>query len=432
MNFPYFLAKKVAFASRRSFSAVIIRLAIIAVALSVCVMIVTTGLVTGFKNTITEKIFGFWGHIHIEHFDSNRSFESIPLDINQPFYPHLDTIKSVSYLGPYSLFGVDVPYTKVERQTLGGIRHIQAYASKAGIIKTKNQLEGIILKGIGNDFDWTFLKDFIVKGDLLSFEDSTMSKSILISEQTAKRLQLDIGDKFTVHFVERVQIIKQFIVKGFYRTGLEEYDRKFALVDIRQIQDLNNWQPNEVSGFEVFLDNIRDLDALWGHIYYRQLPTTVFATTLREVYPTIFGWLELQDTNEIVIIALMVIICFINMTTVLLILILERTNMIGVLKALGSTNWNIQKLFLYYAGYILTSGLFWGNLVGISLCLLQQYFGFVTLPEESYYVKVAPVELNIGSLLLLNIGTLLLNLLVLIIPSYLVTRITPVKAIRFK
>lgn len=438
MNFPFYIAKKVVFGGQKTFSTNIIRIAIAAVALSIAVMIVTTGLVSGFKQVISEKVFGFWGHIHIEHIASNNSFEALPLETEQPFYPSLDTISKVKYYENRQIFGYSYPdgllglKAEVERSSIGGIRHIQMYANKAGVIKTRDQLEGIVLKGIGKDYDWNFLKKYLIEGDTLSWNDSIMSRAVLISEQTAQRLKLNIGDKLQVNFVEKIQIIRQFDVIGIYRTGLEEYDRKFAIVDIRQIQKLNNWSDDKVSGFEVFLDDIRDLDPIWSEVYYNKLPTSVSASTIKEVYPTIFGWLDLQDTNEVVIIALMIIVCFINMTTVLLIIILERTNMIGILKALGSNDWNVQQMFLYYAAYILAKGLFWGNFIGIGLSLIQQHFGIITLSEEAYYVKVAPVNLDFWTIFLLNIGTLIINIIVLVIPSYLVTRISPVKAIRFK
>ncbi len=431
MNFPFYIAKKVAFSGRKTFSTNIIRIAIAAVALSVAVMVITTAMVSGFKKSISEKIFGFWGHIHIEHLSSNNSFEAQPLEIEQTFYPSLDTIRNVAYYEEQTILGFSTG-KKVQKFSNGGVRHIQVYANKAGVIKTRDQLEGVVLKGIGKDYDWQFLNKYLIEGDTLTWNDTTMSKEVLISIQTAQRLKLKVGGVLQVNFVERVQIIRQFTVVGLYRTGMEEYDRKFAIVDIRQIQKLNNWSESEVSGFEVFLDDINDLDPIWSDVYYTKLPTSVYASTIKEVYPTIFGWLDLQDTNEAVIIALMIIVCFINMTTVLMILILERTNMIGILKALGSNNWNVQQLFLYYAAYILAKGLFWGNLIGIGLCLIQREFGVITLDEEAYYVKTAPIFLDFGTILMLNLGTLVINFLILIIPSYLVTRISPVKAIRFK
>ena len=221
-------------------------------------------------------------------------------------------------------------------------------------------------------------------------------------------------------------------VSGIYKTGLEEYDQKFALVDIRKIQQLLDWEEDQVSGFEVFIDNIDDLDPLADYIYFEQLPNNLYAETIRAKLPEIFEWLDLQDINETVILALMIIVAIINMVTALMILILERTNMIGTLKAIGSTNWSIRKIFLYYAAYIIIIGLFWGNLLGIGLCIMQEKFELIRLSEANYYLSVAPVDLQLWPILMLNLGTLLVTLIFLILPSYLVTSISPVKAIRFK
>lgn len=430
MNFEYFFARKVAASGQRSFSRLIIRIAIVAVALSVSVMILTNGLIAGFKKEISTKIFGFWGHIHITDSDFSRSLlEAYPIDRNQAFYPSLDTVEEVSYLKRGELFG-----HKWERMagSNGGIRHIQVTALKPGIIKSKDEMEGIVLKGVGQDFDWTFMRRYLQEGDVLSLPDSALSRDILISRQTADRLKVNVGDRFEVHFVEkREQLTRRFTVKGIYKTGLEEYDRLFALADIRQVQRLLGWSEDEVGGFEVFIDDIDDLPAITDYIYFQVLPNNLYAETIREKFSEIFDWLDLQDINEVVILSLMVLVAIINMITALLILILERTNMIGTLKALGAGNWSIRKMFLYYAAYIIVMGLFWGNLIGISLGLLQDRFGFIRLSEENYYLSVAPVELNLWSILAVNVGTLLVILTFLVIPSYLVTRISPVKAIRF-
>jgi lipoprotein-releasing system permease protein len=434
MNLEYFIAQKVASSGRKSFSRLIIRIAIAAVAISIAVMIVATSLIAGFKNQISEKIFGFWGHIHITKSDVNRSLlESYPMDRDQTFYPTLDTVQQVRYLQPNSFLGWELPHGVKENRTEGGISHIQVFALQPGIIETKKEIEGIILKGIGQDFNWEFLNDYLVEGEPLSLPDTAISNEILISRQTADRLELKIGDRFIVYFVEKdEQLRRAFRIKGIYKTGLEEYDRKFALVDIRKIQQLLDWNENEVAGFEVFIDDIDDLEILTEYIYVEHLPNDLYAENIREKFPNIFEWLELQDINEIVILGLMLIVSIINMITALMILILERTSMIGVLKALGHTNWGIRKIFLYYAGYILLIGLFWGNLLGIGLCLLQEYFEIVKLSEADYYLSVAPVEINIWSILGINIMTMVVTLLFLIIPSYLVSRISPVRAIRFK
>ena len=434
MKVEYFIARKVARAGRHSFSNLIIRIAIAAIALSVTVMIVATALITGFKNEISSKIFGFWGHIHIVSSQINRSFEVIPVSVDQDFYPSLDTIRQLDYLGENRVLGIKVGKEMIFHQTKGGIRHIQKFAHMPGIIKTKKELEGIILKGIGEDFDWDNMANYLIEGGPIEMkEGEKASQGIIISEQTSKRLNISVGSQFIVHFVvDGDQLKRRFKVKGLYKTGLEEYDKKFALVDIRHIQQLLGWDASGVGGFEVFIENIDDLDPINEHIYIEEIPNDLYSQTIRDKFPSIFEWLELQDINEVVIIGLMIIVSIINMVTALMILILERTNMIGILKALGQGDWSIRKIFLYYAAYIICVGLFFGNLFGIGLCWLQKKFELIRLSEADYYLSVAPIEINFWTILMLNLGTLLVTIVFLIIPSYLVTRITPVKAIRFK
>jgi len=430
MNFEFFVSRRVAANGQQSFSRIIIRIAAGAVALSIAVMITATSLISGFKQEISSKIFGFWGHIHITDLDVGQSLlDAYPIHIKQSFYPALDTVKSVTYTEDVERFGKVI---KKERRTKGGIRHLQTFALKPGIIKSKSEIEGIILKGVGEDFDWSFMAQYIKKGQAISSPDSSMSSDILISQQTADRLRVDVGDKFIVHFVEKgEQLKRRFNICGIYRTGLEEYDRKFALVDIRQIQRLLGWSENEVGGFEVFIEDIDDLLPIEDHVY-SELPNDLNSETIRSKFPEIFEWLELQNINETVIMALMLSVAIINMMTALLILILERASMIGILKALGTSNWSIRRIFLYYAAYIMLVGLFWGNLIGIGLCWLQDRFGFIQLDEANYYLSVAPVDINGWTILALNVGTLIITLIFLVIPSYLVSTISPVKAIRFK
>lgn len=431
MGYEFFIAKKVVAEGERSFARLIIRIAVVAVALSTAVMICSMALIAGFKKEISTKIFGFWGHIHITDTELNQTLLEIsPVSIHQPFYPSLDTVRKVSYPVTENWFGREVERW---RETSGGIRHIQVFALKPGIIKANREIEGIILKGMGRDFEWSFMQQYIVAGRPIRMEDSTASDEILLSRQTADRLKVKVGDSFRVHFVEKgSQLQRNFKVCGIFKTGLEEYDRQFALVDIRKIQQLLGWDQDMVGGFEVFVDNIRDLDPLVDYIYYEQLPSNLYAETIRQKLPQIFEWLALQDINEVVILALMLIVAIINMITALLILILERTYMIGTLKSLGSSNWSIRKIFLLYAAYIVGLGLFWGNVIGLGLCLIQKYGKFIRLSEENYYLSVAPIHLNAGHILLLNLGILSIILLFLILPSYLVTRISPIKAIRFK
>jgi lipoprotein-releasing system permease protein len=434
MNLPYFIARRVALSGSRSLSRLIIRIAVVAVALSLTVMIIASAVITGFKHQIGEKIFGFWGHIHITSAQVNRTTgEASPIELNQPFYPGLEALEPIAYLETNELAGFELPFER-KVETHGAIRHIQAFALKPGIIKTKSEIEGIILKGVGEDFDWSFFNQYLEEGAQLDLSgDSLATDGVIISRQTANRLQLGIGDRLIFSFVQDGDLYpRRFTVRGIYKTGLEEYDRKFALVDIRKARELLGWEDWQIGGFEVFIDDLRDLDILTEYIYQEELPASLYCESIREKFPAIFEWLALQDVNEIVILVLMVVVALINMVTALMILILERTNMIGTLKALGMTNWGIRSIFLYHAAYITLTGLFWGNLIGISFCLLQQHFGLIRLSEENYYLSVAPVELSAWTLMLLNLGALLVIMLFLTIPSWLVSRISPVKAIRFK
>ena len=433
VNVAYYIAKRVSGSGRGSFSRLILRIAVAAVALSVCVMIVAAALITGFKQEISEKIFGFWGHIHITDTNALRSFlEPAPVDKQQEFYPYLDTVDRVPYLDPTNIFGQESD-TFRERITRGGVRHVQVFALKPGIIKSKEQIEGIILKGIGDDFDWTFFNDYLVTGEPLVLNEDRPSNGILISKYTADRLSVAVGDKFIVHFVQNNdQLRRAFQVKGIYSTGLQDYDSKTALVDIRKIQQLLGWTEDQVGGFEVFIDDLADLDALTDYIYYERIAGDLYATSIRNKFPTIFEWLELQNINEVVILSLMVVVSIINMITALMILILERTKMIGTLKALGGTDWTIRQIFLYYSAYILLLGLLWGNLIGLGLCFAQETFGFIQLSEEDYYLSTAPIAFDWGMFLLINAGTVIITLLFLLLPTYLVTHIDPVKALRFQ
>lgn len=431
MKFEFFLAKRIALGGQHSFSRIIIRIAAVAVAISVAVMIISTALITGFKKEISSKIFGFWGHIHITQTGfGNSLLDTPPLEFSEALFNSIDTIKRIRYLE-------DIPakngYSQREGITRGGVNHLQTYALKAGIIQAKEDIEGIILKGIGTDFNWDFFDTYLREGAPIEFPDTAASNDILVSQQTANRLKLELGQSFIVHFIQQgEQLRRRFTVKGIYKTGLEEYDRQFAMVDIRQIQQLLGWRPSQVSGIEVFIDDIDDARPLADYVYFNILPSDLYAEPIRQKLPEIFEWLDLQDINEVVILVLMVIVAVINMITALMILILERTNMIGTLKALGATNWHIQKMFLYHAAYIIVLGLVLGNLLGLGICWLQDTFEFIRLSEENYYLATAPIAFNVWGFFLINLGTLLVTLVFLLIPTFLVLSISPVKAIRFK
>lgn len=427
------MARRIAFASGRNFSRLIIRIAIVAVALSVAVMIVATALIAGFKHEISRKIFEFWGHIHISDTGYSLSFEPRAISKNQDFYPALDTIDGIPSELLRTLKADEVCPDLRRTKTYGGVRHIQVFAHKPGIIRTKTDMEGILLKGVGADFDWENLRPYLLEGQPIAWNDSTPSRDILISRQTADRLQVGVGDKFIVYFVKEGEQLKRlFQVCGIYKTGLEEYDRKFALCDLRHVQNLLGWKDDEVAGFEVWLDDIRDIDAYNCYIYSEVLPDDLLSVSIRDKFPAIFEWLQLQDYNEVVILTLMLAVAIINMITALLVLVLERTTMIGILKALGETNGRIRQIFLYHAAVITLTGMFWGNLIGLGFCFLQDHFHLIRLNEADYYLSYAPVEVQWWSVIGVNAGTLLITLVFLLIPSLVVSRIAPVRAIQFK
>jgi lipoprotein-releasing system permease protein len=355
-------------------------------------------------------MFGFWGHIHINSVQQTTSFEPAPISAHPPFLDSLKKLKNAFYTEG-----------GVTKQIYSGVRHVQAYANKAGIIKTKDNFEGIVLKGVGAEYDWRFIKENLVDGRIISSCDTC--KDIMISNSTANRLKMKVGNKFIVHFVQnKEQQQRLFQICGIYKTGIDEYDKRFALADLKTVQSLLGWNENQVAGFEVFIDDLKDLKPLNEYIYSDLITNDLSAQTIKEEQPAIFDWLDLQDVNEQVILVLMLIVSIINMVTALLILILERTNMIGTLKALGTSGGRIQMIFLYYGAIIACVGLLIGNILGIGLSLLEQKFHFIHLSESNYYLSYAPIKFDFLTIVGLNIGTLLITTL----------SITPMKAIRFK
>lgn len=430
-----FIVRKIAFSSRKTFSAFIIRIAVAAVGLSLCTMIVATAMITGFQKEIRNKVLGFWSHLQIVPFSLSSSLEAKGVYAYQDFYK--------------------------DKAIFPEMKHIQVTALKGGLLKTNDDFEGVVLKGAGRDFDWTNFTPYLKTGRIIAYDTSSVRRDILISKATAQRLQIDTGDKLIVTFMGNSIRNRPFKVCGVYETGLEEFDRRYALVDISVIQELNGWGTDTVGGFEVFLKEANlfksrwnayllamfggmlseelqlelaadPLDKIGGEIYARMGNPELDVQSIKSLNPGIFDWLELQTMNELIILTLMLVVAAINMITTLLILILERTNMIGILKALGAGNFSIRKIFLYYSAVIIGVGLFLGNVAGIGICLLQQHFHFIKLPQESYYLSYAPVELSLSWVLLLNAGTITTTLLLLILPTMLVARIAPVRAIRFE
>ncbi|GIV31349.1 MAG: permease [Saprospiraceae bacterium] len=434
MNLERFIATRVAFSEHKSFSRLIIRIAVIAVALSLAVMIIAMASIAGFKHQIGEKIFGFWGHIHITSTQINRTTgESLPISIHQPFNPSLAAQGPITYSEPWRIAGLELPLAT-------NPAHARRHPPHAGLrAQTRHHQDPRPnRRHRPQRYRARFRLVVFRKIPARRPPPPTRRLSALaghrpVDDRPPTASDLDLGDKFIFHFVKDGEVFRRpFVVEGIFKTGLEEYDRKFALVDIRRTQEMLGWREDQIGGFEVFVEDLRDLNVFTDYIYFEVLPGDLYCESIREKFPAIFEWLALQDINEVVIIVLMLIVGIINMITALMILILERTNMIGILKALGHTNWGIRKIFLYYAGYILLFGLLWGNAIGVGFCLLQQRFGFIRLDEANYYLSVAPIELNFLPILLLNVGVLAVTLVFLLLPSWLVTRVSPVKAIRFK
>lgn len=410
MNLEYFIAKRLITAKdyKSSISAPIIKIAISAIAIGMIMMIVSVATGIGLQEKIREKIAAFNGHITISNFDNNQSDATlIPISKKQNFYPKFSSVPSVS--------------------------HIQAIASKAGIIRTETAFEGIMYKGVGPDYKWDNIKEYLVAGVLPDFK-SKLNEDVLVSQFLANRLDLKVGDKFNTFFMKegenKLPNSRRFTIVGIFNSGFQEFDATYLIGDIRHIQRINKWKPDQIGAFEVFVNDFDDLSAI-GEQVYKETGSTLDSKTIVEKYSYIFEWLQLFDFNIIVILIVMIVVATINMVVALLVLILERTQMIGILKALGANNWTVRKVFLYNASYLIIRGLLWGNLIGIAILLIQKYFGVVTLDPANYYVSQAPVYFNLWYILLLNIGTIVTCFLVLLIPSYIITKISPVKAIRF-
>ena len=410
MNYELFVAKRIISGKeyKSSISSPIIKIAIAAISLGLVIMLIAIATGDGLREKIRSKISGFKGHIQITKYDANNSDVSvIPIDKNQNFYPKLSTIN--------------------------GIKNIQIYANQVGLIRTKTDFEGIIYKGVSTDYDWTFFKEYLVAGKIPNFNQKR-TRDILLSKTIVNRLKLKLNDTINVTFFKnktsKLPSNRKLVITGIYNTGFLEFDKNIMIGDIRQIQRLNRWNENEVGGFEVILENFDDLEHIGAKVY-NEIDSTLDATTIASSYPGLFEWIELFDNNTWFIIIIMILVAGINMITALLVLILERIPMVGILKAMGSSNLSIRKIFLYNASYLIFVGLLWGNIIGLFLLFAQKYGGFITLDAATYYVSEVPVSIDFLSVLLLNMGTLVLCFMMLLIPSMIITKIQPSKSIKF-
>ena len=406
LNFAYFIAARITFKSKRTFSKLIVRIAIIGIMLGLGIMILSLAIIKGFKQEIREKIRGFSGDMEIVKFDLNNSYE------NSPFHADPKFVKKA--------------------QAIGLVKKVMPFATKPGIIKANGEIEGVVLKGVDKNYDWTFFKKSLVTGSVIDFSDSVeANKQILVSQTIANRLKVKTGDKIVMYFVQEPLRKRPFVIKGIFNFGIDEVDKSYVIGDLSVISRLNSWDADEIGGYEL---KIADFDQLNTAVEAvdNVLPTKLKSYSVVDNYPQIFSWLSLLDGNTKVVLILMILVAVINMVSALLIMILERTTMIGIFKALGATNWGIQKVFLYNALYLIGLGMLLGNIFGMGLGYFQFKSHIFKLDEASYYMNFVPIQFNWADLILLNAGTLIICILVMVGPSMLVTKITPVKAIRFK
>ena len=410
MNYEFFIAKRIigSKAYKSSISAPIIKIGIAAIAIGIVVMMIAIATGIGLQQKIRDKVVAFNGHVTITNYDSNNSQESlVPISKNQDFYPEFKAVEGVS--------------------------HIQAVATKQGVIRTEEIWEGAVLKGVGLDYNWSYFEEFLIEGKLPDFTKK-WSEEILISQYLANRLGFKVGDNFQMLFIKddpyKPPSMVKCIVVGIYNSGFQEFDETYLIGNIRHLQRINKWEDDQIGNFEVFIDDYSEL-ATKGQEIHREIPSLLDSQIVENKFASVFEWIKIFDKNIYGIIGIMILVAGINMITALLVLILERTQMIGILKALGSNNWSIRKLFLYNASYLIVLGLFWGNILGLGLLFAQKYLKLFPLDPSVYYVTEAPVFISFGYILALNIGTLILCLLMLLVPSYIITRISPVKAIRF-
>lgn len=412
MNYEFFIAKRLVLKQRGTsgFSRSILGIAVAGIAVGLAVMIVSVAIVTGFKNEISRKVIGFGAHVRVTNYDSNSSYETLPVSDNQTWVEPL--------------------------RNTDGIVSVDRYIVKAGIVKTADYLQGVVFKGVDEEYNWSFFEEYLIEGNIPEISDTAKTNGVLVSKTIANVLNLNVGDDFAAYFVQNPPRMRKFVVEGIYSTQLEEFDKMYIVADIKHLRKLNNWKDDQVSGFEVKIDDIGKLEEMEQMVYrkcctYNPDSEILRVTNIREEYPGIFDWLSLLDMNVWIILGLMVAVTGFNMVSGLLVLILERINMIGILKSVGATNVSVRKVFLYFATYLTAKGLFWGNVIGLLICVLQYYFGIVKLDPASYYVSTVPINLDIVNILLLNAGTLAVIVLMMILPSFIVSKITPADSMRF-
>lgn len=406
MNAATFISKRIFSLSKENLSSTVMRIAVTSVALGIAIMLISIAVVIGFKNQIKDKVIGFVAPIHIQALNQNESIEETPF--------LFDSVLNARLSKPF-------------------ITEMHKTANKAGIIKTDDEIQAVVLKGVDSDYNWNYIGSYLIDGEIPQYVENERSNDVLISNIIASKMNLNVGDPVRIWFVDQDLKARgrKFNVIGVYETGLQECDERYVYCDLNQIRRLNGWNNGEVGHLEIWIDNEKNIDDYNEQIYY-SIPTHLVSYTAMETYPQIFDWLELQDMNVIIIIVLMLLVAGITIISMLLIIILERTSTIGLLKAMGASNGLIRSIFLKRSCRILLIGMAIGNVIGIGLCLIQKYTNLITLSPESYYLSAVPIELNIWNILALNIGTLILWVLMLLLPTMLINNIRPSKSIRFE
>ncbi len=410
MNLPVYIAKNLIKGNKKAFSSFILRVSVLATTLSVATMIVALSFINGFQQVVAEKIFHFWGHIRVQHFEPLKSSIAEASAIQR-------TVEIEDKL----------------KRTIG-IKSIAPFANKSAILKSAGSIEGVLVKGIDSTYPLEKIDRFLIKGKWPSLSDTLHANEIAISSYTANQLNIDQGASLLIYFIQEngeMPKTRKLTVSGIYKTGIDVYDKVYAIGDLSMIQRLNEWDAGTVSGYEIDVDDYHQMDNVSLNIY-QNLPTGWNAITLKELSPEIFDWLQLQDTNKAILIIVMIIIAGINLITCLLILILERTNMIAMLKAVGAKENTIQQIFIYYGSWIALRGIGWGTALGLGICYLQQYTKFIKLNEEAYYIDAAPVAINYVQIAIIAGSTLLLSLMILVLPSIISRKINPSNALQFR
>jgi len=429
VNISYYIARRISKSSTTGNSGTIIKIAILSISLSMAIMLLSTAVLLGFREGISEKVFGFWGHIHITDTRMSRSFEISPVTNDKALKDSILAIEKLYYSAISDVSGkID------EKETSGGVYDVVPYIIVPAIVNSKNDaMEAVLLKGVNEEYNWDRFGQYLKEGSFPVIEEGKPSREIMLSQQTSKRMRVKVGEKVIIYFLKDQDPVKRaFKISGLYKTGLEEYDKKVGFIDMAVIQQVLEWEKDKVAGFEIFIDDIDDVIPIADYIYEDILPPNLYAETIKEKFASMFDWIKMQDINGILLLFLMTLVALINMCTALLIFILERSTMIGVLKSIGLSNWNLRKVFIYVSLWISLFSLVIGNILGIGLGLLQQSTGLIKLDEANYYLSEVPIRFDLWAIVGINLATILITIIVMIIPTYLVTKIKPIDILRFQ